>query len=139
METLNCCQAVVRRTGKPCLRRSRAGDSFCGYHVPNPNCSICLCEMKKRDTHTTPCGHAFHKACLDTWTAHNKNTCPLCRASLVVTGRLRIDEILVNWYTLEWRVSRVGQFYVGVSPQPLDDFGRTLAILNTETGNLTYC
>lgn len=90
------CQAVVRRTNLPCLRKTKAGSDFCGYHHPPPpppedDCTICMCPMKKnRDTVTTPCKHIFHKACLNQWTSRGNHSCPLCRASL--PNGLRIKE-----------------------------------------------
>ncbi|KAJ1268987.1 hypothetical protein BS78_07G175400 [Paspalum vaginatum] len=30
-----------------------------------------------------PCGHLFHRACLETWLDYNHATCPLCRLYLL--------------------------------------------------------
>jgi hypothetical protein len=51
----------------------------------NPNlqvCNICLGAMlQPRLTKTLPCGHKFHRKCIDKWNANNPS-CPLCRASI---------------------------------------------------------
>ena len=78
----------VKRTGMPCLRTLKDGNTFCGYHVPKKfrvysECSICLTAIKLPTSITeTPCKHVFHKECLDKWITHSKNTCPLCRKTI---------------------------------------------------------
>ena len=65
------CQAIVRRTGKPCLRETKKdGLWYCGYHRGAPSapplleCSICMNEITKNEEMvTTPCKHVFHKRC----------------------------------------------------------------------------
>jgi hypothetical protein len=58
----------------------------CGRHVKKPEihmeeeCSVCLCDITKKQTHKLPCGHVFHKMCMKKWTTRGNNTCPLCRA-----------------------------------------------------------
>jgi len=49
----------------------------------NNDCSICLNELTP-DPYTTPCGHSFHKTCLDQWLQQEKsgNACPNCREFL---------------------------------------------------------
>lgn len=88
------CQATVRKTGLPCLRKTKAGVDFCGYHQnqapkkqappkqqeseKEPDCSICLCAVNKDKWITPCCKQAFHKKCIDPWKS-SKQTCPLCR------------------------------------------------------------
>lgn len=98
------CQAIVRKTKLPCLRKTKAGRDFCGYHVrgnppskalleeastPDEDCSICLCAVEPLHrttwTITSCCKHAFHKTCLNKWFAKGHNTCPLCRGVLKTT------------------------------------------------------
>lgn len=47
------------------------------------DCSICLCELPVRP-YQTPCGHQFHKQCLDQWLDQETsgNLCPNCREFL---------------------------------------------------------
>ena len=82
------CQATVRRTGLPCLRKTKAGSDYCGYHHANQqnkkdseDCSICMNPLL-HSTITTPCHHVFHKSCLNEWTEYGKNSCPNCRGCL---------------------------------------------------------
>jgi hypothetical protein len=45
-------------------------------------CSICL-ETDTKETHTTNCGHIFHKSCISTW-LKEKNSCPMCRKEQII-------------------------------------------------------
>merc|ERR1712151_851856 len=41
-------------------------------------CAVCLCEFEDGSTlRKLPCGHRFHKNCIDTWLRRSKK-CPLC-------------------------------------------------------------
>jgi hypothetical protein len=71
----------------PCLRKTKAGVDFCGYHKnqqfeKETECSICLCAVNKDKWITPCCKQAFHKQCIDKWTSKNQ-TCPLCRHRVV--------------------------------------------------------
>ncbi|KAG9134091.1 hypothetical protein Leryth_004785 [Lithospermum erythrorhizon] len=48
-------------------------------------CVICLYEFKSDQEIRClkNCQHFFHRDCIDRWMDQNKNTCPLCRKSLV--------------------------------------------------------
>ena len=51
--------------------------------VPDTACAVCQCDYEAGDTlRPLPCGHAFHRACADTWLAMQA-TCPICRARVV--------------------------------------------------------
>ena len=54
-------------------------------------CVICL-ESMKDNTMDLPCGHTFHKNCIDPWIC-KKNTCPCCRKP--VNEILPIEEYLL--------------------------------------------
>lgn len=147
-----CCQAVVKRTGKPCLRKCKAEAGFCGYHLPKKSvppqeepdcCSICLCAVDKTLALDIVCGHVFHEACLNQWLAHNpKRTCPLCRTKLFDEPQKRtVEETLARWERLGWNITRVTtQFYTGTSPSWTRQIQteRSMAILSVETGNVIY-
>nr|ACG28648.1 RING-H2 finger protein [Zea mays] len=45
------------------------------------DCSVCLAGFRARAVvNRLPCGHLFHRACLETWLRYERATCPLCRA-----------------------------------------------------------
>ena len=47
------------------------------------NCSICLNSVRKtRSTSELPCGHLYHKACIEKWEDRGNETCPLCRQNM---------------------------------------------------------
>ncbi|XP_057959514.1 RING-H2 finger protein ATL16 [Malania oleifera] len=62
--------------------------SFC-------ECAVCLNEfMEEEKLRSLPnCGHAFHIDCIDAWLQSNAN-CPLCRTSVSITTRFRIEQIV---------------------------------------------
>ena len=48
------------------------------------DCSICLAEldwMYENIDEIRPCGHAFHRDCLNEWMERD-NTCPNCRGNI---------------------------------------------------------
>ncbi|XP_019190516.1 PREDICTED: probable E3 ubiquitin-protein ligase RHA1A [Ipomoea nil] len=49
------------------------------------SCVVCLGEYESGDEvrWLRNCNHVFHRRCLDRWIDNGRNTCPLCRASLV--------------------------------------------------------
>ncbi|TGZ75274.1 hypothetical protein CRM22_000478 [Opisthorchis felineus] len=56
----------------------------------HPECEICLTEYHNKDQlRHLPCGHAFHKKCIDAW-FNESSTCPKCRAG-VRTGLKRLE------------------------------------------------
>lgn len=82
--SITTCCAVVKKTGKPCGRRVKDPDSaMCGIHRPRFVCAVCL-ESNTDPAVRTPCGHKFHVACLQKWTARFVSTfpCPVCRCKL---------------------------------------------------------
>nr|ACG40679.1 protein binding protein [Zea mays] len=45
------------------------------------DCSVCLAGFEAEAVvNRLPCGHLFHRACLETWLRYERATCPLCRA-----------------------------------------------------------
>uniref|UniRef100_A0A6M2END8 RING-type domain-containing protein n=1 Tax=Populus davidiana TaxID=266767 RepID=A0A6M2END8_9ROSI len=59
------------------------GDGDC-CDLPE-SCAVCLYEFEGEDEirWLKNCKHIFHRACLDRWMDHDRNTCPLCRTSFV--------------------------------------------------------
>ncbi|KAL5205268.1 hypothetical protein ABZP36_033477 [Zizania latifolia] len=49
-----------------------------------PDCRVCLGRFEPEAVvNRLPCGHLFHRACLETWLDYDHATCPLCRSSLL--------------------------------------------------------
>jgi hypothetical protein len=46
------------------------------------DCSICFEPMTEKVATLLPCGHRFHRACINQWLNTGKMNCPLCRAAL---------------------------------------------------------
>jgi len=45
------------------------------------SCSICLEELTVGSAAKTPCGHVFHRCCIERW-VDKSNNCPLCRGAV---------------------------------------------------------
>ncbi|KAH0465451.1 hypothetical protein IEQ34_005554 [Dendrobium chrysotoxum] len=55
------------------------------------DCRVCLVRFDSNSVvNRLPCGHLFHKSCVERWLDYRKDTCPLCRSHLlpddVLTG-----------------------------------------------------
>ena len=80
------CEAKTKQ-GRRCLNRTHSENPyFCKVHTcerANTTCPICLCELSGDETVCVPpCGHAFHKSCLQMWVTRGNIGCPLCRKVL---------------------------------------------------------
>lgn len=54
-------------------------------HRKTVECSVCLEKVKVEHRHITPCGHTFHRRCIESWddTCISKPFhCPMCRTEL---------------------------------------------------------
>nr|ACG44190.1 RING-H2 finger protein [Zea mays] len=48
------------------------------------DCRVCLVRFETESVvQRLPCGHLFHRACLETWIDYDHATCPLCRHRLL--------------------------------------------------------
>ncbi|XP_058112802.1 probable E3 ubiquitin-protein ligase XERICO [Magnolia sinica] len=48
------------------------------------DCSVCLTRFEPdSEINRLPCGHFFHKGCLEKWLEYWNTTCPLCRTPVV--------------------------------------------------------
>ncbi|XP_004973783.1 probable E3 ubiquitin-protein ligase XERICO [Setaria italica] len=48
------------------------------------DCRVCLARFEPESVvNRLPCGHLFHRACLETWLDYDHATCPLCRLRLL--------------------------------------------------------
>jgi hypothetical protein len=92
-------KAAAADGGERCWRRCAAG-SYC-----------CVCISACRDGEEIrwlPCGHAFHRDCVDRWLARCRRTCPLCRLHVgggAAVGLVdeeqhhQLSEDLVIWFS----------------------------------------
>lgn len=71
------------------------------------SCAVCLYEFEggAEIRWLKNCRHIFHRACLDRWMDHDRNTCPLCRSSFVP------DEMQEEFSQRLWAASDVGDYY----------------------------
>jgi RING/U-box domain-containing protein len=68
--------------------RSRFRPARFGRRRPGPaatpDCRVCLVRFEAEAVvNRLPCGHVFHRACLETWLDYDHATCPLCRSRLL--------------------------------------------------------
>nr|ACG40820.1 RING zinc finger protein-like [Zea mays] len=73
--------AALIEEALPVVRFDELGGAPCG----GGDCAVCLSGIGGGDEvrRLGNCRHAFHRACLDRWMAHDQRTCPLCRAPLI--------------------------------------------------------
>ncbi|XP_062191389.1 probable E3 ubiquitin-protein ligase XERICO [Phragmites australis] len=64
--------------------RSRFRPSRFGRRRGGVDCRVCLARFEPESVvNRLPCGHLFHRACLETWLDYDHATCPLCRLRLL--------------------------------------------------------
>lgn len=64
--------------------RSRFRPSRFGRGRRCGDCRVCLARFEPESVvNRLPCGHLFHRACLETWLDYDHATCPLCRLRLL--------------------------------------------------------
>uniref|UniRef100_A0A0D9X988 RING-type domain-containing protein n=1 Tax=Leersia perrieri TaxID=77586 RepID=A0A0D9X988_9ORYZ len=62
---------------------ARFGRRRCGGAAPD--CRVCLARFEPESVvNRLPCGHLFHRACLEKWLDYDHATCPLCRHRLLL-------------------------------------------------------
>jgi hypothetical protein len=81
-----------------CGGHDHSASSSAGY------CCVCISACRDGDDiRRLPCGHAFHRDCVDRWLARCRRTCPLCRLHIagpavgMVEQQLSVD--LVIWFS----------------------------------------
>lgn len=59
-------------------------DTVCSCKRPEHDCAVCLTQFEPdSEINHLPCGHFFHKVCLEKWLDYWNITCPLCRTPLM--------------------------------------------------------
>ncbi|CAL4942034.1 unnamed protein product [Urochloa decumbens] len=101
-------KAAAAADGERWRRRCGAGGhdraAAAGYY-----CCVCISACRDgEDIRCLPCGHAFHRDCVDRWLARCRRTCPLCRlhvggggaaVGLVDEEQQHLSEDLVIWFS----------------------------------------
>ena len=72
---------VPTSSGRRCRCIVSEENATCSWHtqVGTEPCSICMEPMTQRNSKELPCGHRFHKKCINKWKNEGNRTCPLCR------------------------------------------------------------
>ena len=52
--------------------------------MESPHCSICLCDIGKKEKKTLACKHDYHASCITEW-RETHITCPVCRVEMPLT------------------------------------------------------
>ncbi|KAJ1693914.1 hypothetical protein LUZ63_010612 [Rhynchospora breviuscula] len=67
-------------------------------------CCVCLSSIKCSDTtRRLPCGHSFHKNCVDRWLLGlRQKTCPLCRLPIGVGLAKVIEDQIIGDDLMIW-------------------------------------
>ncbi|KAF6994415.1 hypothetical protein CFC21_011121 [Triticum aestivum] len=70
-------------------------------HYHSGGCCVCISRFRDgEDIRSLPCGHAFHRQCVDRWLALCRRTCPLCRLHVGgVTDEHQLSDDLVIWFS----------------------------------------
>lgn len=48
------------------------------------HCTICLCDIVRKEQSILPCKHTFHVSCITEW-RETHITCPICRVEIPLT------------------------------------------------------
>ncbi|XP_042449751.1 probable E3 ubiquitin-protein ligase XERICO [Zingiber officinale] len=67
------------------------------------DCRVCLARFEPDSmVNTLPCGHFFHKACLETWLDYRHATCPLCRTYVLPGENTTAAAVFVSSSSRPW-------------------------------------
>lgn len=91
------------------------------------SCAICLNPIRKtRSTSELPCGHLYHKNCIQGWENRGNDTCPLCRQNMS-RNNFRVTLTIENLRkdrntTLSLSLSDIQEILdrMGITPEEMD-------------------
>ncbi|KAL6844807.1 hypothetical protein ACP4OV_025466 [Aristida adscensionis] len=56
------------------------------------DCRVCLAGFEPEAVvNRLPCGHLFHRRCVETWLLYDRATCPLCRARVLPAAAAAVE------------------------------------------------
>ncbi len=59
-------------------------------YFENENCVVCLFNFESEEKILVlPCGHGYHKECIEPWIITKSSRCPICKKSILPTGDTR--------------------------------------------------
>lgn len=71
-------------------QQEQARESPVTDYYSSENCVICLCDFEDGETLTVlPCGHGYHKECIEPWLTQKSALCPICKTSILPSGDAR--------------------------------------------------
>jgi RING/U-box domain-containing protein len=85
-------------------------DSVCKSRRPEQDCSVCLTEFEPyAEINHLPCGHLFHKTCLEKWLRYWNVTCPLCRTRMVPPEEEEGEDTAPMWFCPSQKLVQTGE------------------------------
>lgn len=100
------CESVCTSSNRRCINRHKYdynGKRLCTVHYlvekrKSEECSICLSGLSYPSLIRTGCDHVFHYKCLKRWYDEEKDTCPLCRATLDHGTVVKLNRDMIDWF-----------------------------------------
>ena len=119
----------------PCMPTS----IFCGGEKETI-CTICLDELANGVVvREFPCGHLFHKECVDPWLMQKKQTCPIC----FLGGGTDLENPTVNHPSTQWMPSMPTGTFCGGEKETicticLDELANGVVVRELPCGHLFH-
>ena len=81
---VNSCSKYLEKNWPGYIKEKKTTTEKCCYKQTNMECVICLEKMTKyigpiKNYTTLPCGHRFHKKCIEHCKDNHLHRCPTCR------------------------------------------------------------
>ena len=87
--------ATTTSSGAAAAAAAAAATGAAPAYYQCDSCVICMCDFEDGERVTVlPCGHNFHKGCIEPWLIQKSALCPICKKSILPTGDARsLEEI----------------------------------------------